>query len=997
MKTSILFCLFVAAAAAFAGPVSQADAEAVASNFTLALRGANTAGSAWYYEDVAGGPGAWVCERVLGDGSSLTVMCGARGEMPPVLAYWKGKPLDVPVADRAQAVAVRTIGASARRVRAVYYSPIECWFEYEAGGRSVMVSPTRLMANSPAEVRSVQPAKYGPEDARVNQPQWRAYLGGKLPTDDPDSLRITGVADWDWHYGCSPTSATNVLTYWDDNGYPLLVDSVMWLYDRLEGDWDWVANTDLQLTIAMHTDTLTGGTYVSDMAPGIEAVCNNAGYGNNYAFDSYLVSTNVLGAMISELRAGRPGCLCVTNHPIYGNHAVTYVGWGPPDTTWICIHDEWPTPEDVVINYYYAPLNAPRFAIPVHPGGAPVPDMAVTAIISPDTLVPSGSLLPSARVANLGNSSASAKVFYSITGPGANYHDSTTVTVNPSNWTTVVFAAWTAIPGTFACRCSVAQAGDVNHSNDALGRSCRVPGAAPVPDMAVIALISPDTLMTPGALVPSARVANLGNSTVASRVFFSISGPGTHYHDSITVTVSPSDWATAQFRSWVADTGTFACRCSVAQAGDVDPSNDVLGRALRVPALPPQPATSWHELDPMPAPTRVKVKDGGALAYMAANGWVYALKGNKTLEFDAFNTLGRYWLTLLDMPFGGAGKEVRSGGGLVSDNSRYVYALKGNNTVEFYRFDAFSGTWAAMTDFPLGGNRRKVKGGGDMVFVPGYGTDYIYALKGYVCEFYRYSTATNQWEQMANAPTGTKGKWPKGSFLVFDGDHTIYAHKATYHDLWTYNTATNVWSATMITGMPQVGVSGRTKRSKDGAAGAWKSGLLWALKGGGTGEFWTFDPVTRHWLEVDSVRMFGSTGRPLGVKQGGDLVLAGNSFYALKGNKTLEFWSCTVTDQDGEAGTPAISPTDGQAAGKAAAVQTTLAVSPNPAHGNARLALPTACRRVTVRDITGRTVLSTNPRNAASINLDLGGIEPGVYLVTSETGSGRSTVRLVVE
>ena len=808
-------------------------------------------------------------------------------------------------------------------------------------------------------------------------------------------MRITGVADWDWHYGCSPSSAANVLTYWDNNGYPLLVDSIRWpVHDRMEGDWDSVPNVSLQLTIAMHTDTMTGSTQVSDMAPGIEAVCNNSGYGNNYTFDSYCV-TNGLGTLISEVRAGRPGCFCVMNHPVYHNHAVTFMGWGPPDTSWICIHDEWPGAPDVVINWNYS--NATRYVIPVVPGGLPNPDMAVTAIIAPDTVVPQGSVIPRARVQNYGTSASPTKVFYSIHGPGANYHDSTTVVVSPGQWANVSFVAWVADTGTFACRCSVAQAGDINHSNDALGRACRVPAPAPTPDMGVTAILSPDTLETTGGLLPSVRVANFGNASTVSKVFCRITGPGTNYSDSTSLTVPPSGAAQVTFHVWVADTGTFAVRCSVAQAGDVNHANDAMGRTCVVPASAPPPPTVWQEQASIPAPTAIMVKDGGALAYQSADGWIYALKGNRTLEFHAYNTIGRYWTTLLNMPAGPTGKMVKAGGCLVADDMRYIYALKGNNTLEFCRYDTYNGTWTTLADYPAGGNNRKVKGGGDMAYVRGYGTDYIYSLKGYGCEFWRYSTATNQWEQMTSPPPGTKGKWPKGSFMVFDGDHTIYAHKATYHDLWLYNTYTNAWSPSYLNGMPQIGSSGRTKRSKDGGSGAWAWDNLWALKGGGTGEFWRFDPTTRDWTEYDSVRLLGSSNKTRGVKQGGDLVFGGNSFYALKGNKTREFWSYAPADMGGHRGAPALDPIDVQTAGKASPATAQLAVTPNPARGTVHVTLPTGSHRIVVRDITGRSVLARNTTGMQSLELGLEGIGPGVYLVTSETGSGRSTVRLIVE
>ncbi|MCX6842414.1 MAG: T9SS type A sorting domain-containing protein [candidate division WOR-3 bacterium] len=75
-----------------------------------------------------------------------------------------------------------------------------------------------------------------------------------------------------------------------------------------------------------------------------------------------------------------------------------------------------------------------------------------------------------------------------------------------------------------------------------------------------------------------------------------------------------------------------------------------------------------------------------------------------------------------------------------------------------------------------------------------------------------------------------------------------------------------------------------------GALAAGLDGRIYALKGNGKGQFFAYDPMGDVWSELESIPRFGSTGKKKGVKNGGALVWAGDELYAVKGNKTLEFW-----------------------------------------------------------------------------------------------------------
>jgi len=161
------------------------------------------------------------------------------------------------------------------------------------------------------------------------------------------SNKIEAVPDYTWYKGCSPTAAANVLGFWDDHGYPLLVVGGT----SATGN---VTSLIEDLASAMGT-TSDGSTSAWNIDEGIIAVCNSPEYGNEYNFDAdneyFTLSWN---AYKSEINAGRPMIYHVSGHETYGNHSMTGVGWvelQDEDGSKFCIvHDTWSTtPEDVEV------------------------------------------------------------------------------------------------------------------------------------------------------------------------------------------------------------------------------------------------------------------------------------------------------------------------------------------------------------------------------------------------------------------------------------------------------------------------------------------------------------------------------------------------------------------------------------------------------------------------------------------------------------------------
>ena len=378
-----------------------------------------------------------------------------------------------------------------------------------------------------------------------------------------------------------------------------------------------------------------------------------------------------------------------------------------------------------------------------------------------------------------------------------------------------------------------------------------------------------------------------------------------------------------------------------------------------------------------------------------------------------YDPLTNIWDPLTGMPYKihplWARKPPRKGSKGVSDGGNVIYVTQGNNTLGFWSYHIAEDSWSILEDVPLGLNRKKVKGGTDMVYAPpGVGgiPGYVYLLKGYKNEFYRYNTVRGEWDTLPNAPVGVRAKWDKGSWVCLGPQPeppdmpVIYAHKAKYHELWTYDLGAQKWDSLQRPGMPFIGQTLRRKRSKDGGSAVLQDGRIFALKGGNTQEFWMYDPATDQWEELDTVPAWGSTGRKKRVKYGADIVSFGDgAFFALKGNKTAENWRYVMPY--GAGSRPARS-------GIMTTVVKTRAgygfeLRPNPLTGGlatVRYSLPKAGPVVVkVFDVAGRTVQAKTllAGRSGAVSLDLKELAAGIYLVQLDAEGFTDTHKLVVD
>ncbi len=590
------------------------------------------------------------------------------------------------------------------------------------------------------------------------------------------------------------------------------------------------------------------------------------------------------------------------------------------------------------------------------------------------------------------------------------YLDSVQVSgLEPGVFDTVDFtAARFPVLGPYSARCSTWLSGDQNSTNDlATGEFTATWQLA---DVGVTAIYSPGGMLDTMTVVePRARWRNFGSIPCSWRAsLFLVNPAGMRVyseHFDIEGAAGADTIITFPSHSVGTDTGLWTVRCSTYSGGDPNPANDVTQQRFNVAAGMAWPE-GWVEVEPMPLePSGKAVKEGGWAALMAASRLIFVAKGNKTADLYAYDPVANHWSGRAAIPTGIENKLPKKGAAAVADGSQFVYFTKGNNTVGFWRYDAEFDSFTQLPDVPYGMSNKKVKGGTDMVYVDEGDSQYVYLLKGYKNEFYRFNVVTGTWQALPNAPAGANVKWDKGSWLVHDGGNRLYAHKAKHHEFYTFDMAARAWDAERLTGMPLPSRhSGKSKKSKDGGTGAYFDDGIWALKGGNTQDWYRYDVATDAWEEHDALPAIGTTGKKKRVKAGSDLVSWGNgAFFTAKGNKTVEFWRYYRTPGGLAAGPGDELPVRGgvQAEARDRAADCRLQFLRNPAVGRATirwsgLSLSPAPRPATLSlyDASGRLVYRRLIDNRHS-SLDIP-LPPGIYLVRL-SGGAELTRKLVVE
>jgi len=421
-----------------------------------------------------------------------------------------------------------------------------------------------------------------------------------------------------------------------------------------------------------------------------------------------------------------------------------------------------------------------------------------------------------------------------------------------------------------------------------------------IKDVGVDSILSPTGEFDPYTTrIPKARIINYGGTTERFTTEFKIDRKGEIiYQKRIDTLLSSLDTIEISFPGVLFTVGdTYTTKCSTFLPGDENPINNFKTGSFLV--RPPTPAGWVMKPYLLPGPNQKSVKYGGSLVAVRGQ-YIYAFKGNNTNEFLMYHIAGDSWTMKCTIPYApDFRKKVKGGAALTYDGTdSVIYAIKGGNTLEFWKYFTNHDTWHQIEKgLPPGYYGRKVKYGSGLAYLRQGGMRYIYFLKGSrTREFYRYHIEGDSWITLPDVPLGESQRDCKaGSGIVRAGNY-IYCVKSYYNEFFAYDYNNDTWQTRRP--VPLVNSAGKKRRVKDGAALTYDGTkkIIYLFKGGNTDEFWGYFPEADTWIELPPIPTYPYNKK---VKSGGALAQAGGKVYALKGNRTLEFWmfSWDTTDK----------------------------------------------------------------------------------------------------
>jgi len=424
------------------------------------------------------------------------------------------------------------------------------------------------------------------------------------------------------------------------------------------------------------------------------------------------------------------------------------------------------------------------------------------------------------------------------------------------------------------------------------------------------------------------------------------------------------------------------------------------------------PSSGWLEMASIPTSNSGKnPKSGSCMAGLPADGKIYFLKASNKNDFLIYTPdigLG-VWTDGDTIPKGdkatGDGKYPKKGAAMAAYGDA-VYVLRGNNTLGFWKYIAFGSNvgWQKLENIPPG--EKKSKGGSGLVPATKSGNDYIFAMKGSkTTEFYLYDITNNTWEPVTSPPVGPSGRggYKKGSCLAYDGNDFIYVLKSYYGDFFKYSISKDSWyQLRPYDAKVFASREGRKKKPKDGAGLVYYNGNVYMLKSGNTFEFWMYDNTFDTWFQMDPAEIWDiPVGNGKKVKSGGCITILDNYFYVAKGANTPEFYkhAAPVFTNNSQPKPE----TDNILNEDLKINDFELSILPNPANNLTiiRYKLPVA-KPVSFKiyDIAGAMVKSyteSSPSKKGSVLINFKDLTSGVYILRFSSDNIKVTQKLVIQ
>lgn len=651
---------------------------------------------------------------------------------------------------------------------------------------------------------------------------------------------------------------------------------------------------------------------------------------------------------------------------------------------------------------------------------SPIIDLAILQIKAPkDSITPNTVIFPRVRVKNFGDIPVAGRIYSEISSAGTKltvYIDSAELSTPliPGEERIVTFPSCNTIndTGAYEITSQANITGDMNLENNSK-TDIFIASRRLRRDIGVYSISEPRGRKPLGMISSQVTVHNYGNTQENFQVQLKIYRKNQLlpvYAPVINVELNKQEQRIVYFPNWASDLGNFVVRCTILFAPDQNISNNFKDDSVTIYQ---QIETRWIPQSGLPISTS-KVKEGGALTYVPNGDYkgIYAFAGGKTSSFYYYNIETNQWSQ--KRGFDG-GISIGKGAALCNDGSNKIYAITGNNTRYFYVYDIAQNLWIPKDNVPNVGTKVKnINGGSGLAYITTTQGDYVYLVKGNKTnDFYKYSVQDENWitnlTQIPNSTTHPTAKVQDGSSITTDGQYLIYLLKAKFNEFFCYDVLNDNWvekrfiTTGGLQGYKKVGKGSAMAYCVEGTAGV---PTIYAFKGNNSSEFWKYNIMSNTWFSRSRMDILpGSSGKKVGAGASLVYVADKNTFYALKGNGTNEFYKYIPNPNPGNEEDEVI-PSTIQATmvnNTTTLTNTYLKISPKITNNAARIFYSVnTLTPITVKvyNNTGALVKTTeNTLNNATgmIALNLTDVSAGIYFIRVESSDNKIIEKIVVQ
>lgn len=284
-----------------------------------------------------------------GDGKIFNVLLSNNPGRSPLIRYSYSNDPEIASAEKARAIISQKMVSPV--YKGIYYLGfVESWHRFDDNGKSAFVnlrgkSTVLEQTEFTARADKIKAARLSKQNVdadykvRITE-EWDRLKNGCLI--DPNSEKYipnwSNTPDFDWHYGCTPTAATDMLGYYDVNyGYASLLKYFYKDYDDIQTPHQY-DNTvsDLAKVLKDKFGTNSSGTTV-DALMGTHISQAAKQQNSNYDWGDFgLRLLGVWSKSKDEVDGGYPSVLSVDLPGDDGGHSMPLLGYGTnPDRVFI--------------------------------------------------------------------------------------------------------------------------------------------------------------------------------------------------------------------------------------------------------------------------------------------------------------------------------------------------------------------------------------------------------------------------------------------------------------------------------------------------------------------------------------------------------------------------------------------------------------------------------------------------------------------------------------